>query len=42
MCLIFSAVSAFAAVDKPYVIIDTDLGSSMDDLWTIDFAALFP
>ena len=31
--------ASLAAVGKPRVIIDTDLGSSMDDLWTIDFAA---
>ena len=31
--------ASLAAIGKPRVIIDTDLGSSMDDLWTIDFAA---
>ena len=31
--------ASLAAVGKPRVIIDTDLGSSMDDLFTIDLAA---
>ena len=31
--------ASIAATGKPRVIIDTDLGSSMDDLFTVDFAA---
>ena len=31
--------ASLAAVGKPRVIIDTDLGSSMDDLFTVDLAA---
>ena len=31
--------ASLAAVGKPCVIIDTDLGSSMDDLFTVDLAA---
>ena len=31
--------TSLAAIGKPRVIIDTDLGSSMDDLFTVDLAA---